>query len=131
MKKLIFLILLISGCAMNSTIPVNYTPVIPSSTELVKTRIVNSLTSKGYDLRKTDPMVFEKEIGNVIISALYKTKFDPTPIFRVTITLIQIESSTKVILNSEIASNHGTAFEHVTKTKANKDVDVLLNELKQ
>jgi hypothetical protein len=131
MKKLIFLVLLISGCAMNSTIPVNYTPVIPSSLEQVKTRIVNSLTSKGYNLRKSDPMVFEKEIGNVIISALYKTKFDPTPIFRVTITLLPIESTTKVILNSEIVSNDGTAFEHSTKTKANKDVDRLLTELKE
>jgi len=132
-KSIITFLLLavLSGCAVNSIVPLDMTPIMPLHVEQVKTIIIESMTAKGYDLRKNDPLVFEKEIKSIFLAALYSSKYDNHPIFRVTITLLPVDVSTKVIINSEAVSNQGSAFERSNKTTANKDIDALLSVLKK
>lgn len=66
-------------------------------------------------------LVFEKPIDNVFAAALLGSRYDRTPAARVTYTIIETESSTRIVASLAAITNPGSAFERVTPMDDSKD----------
>lgn len=103
--------------------------------EQVVARITDRMLNAGYNVKTaTKPLlVFENPIDNVLAAALLGSRYDSTPAARITYTIIETGTSTRVVASLTAITNPGSAFERVTPMDNSKDsvsVQQFLTELK-
>jgi hypothetical protein len=93
------------------------------------------MLNRGYNVKSSTStlLVFEKPIDNILASVLLGSRYDSTPAARVTYTIIETDTSTRVVASLAAITNPGSAFEQVTPMDNSKDSLIFqqfLNELK-
>lgn len=98
--------------------------------------IMNLMLNNGYNVTtSTDSLlVFEKPIDNIMASLVLGSQYDRTPAARVTINIIEMVNSTRVVSSFAVVTNPGSAFERITPMNNNPDTasyQMRLKEIKQ
>lgn len=146
MKKLvvIMLVLVIGSLIVGCTSPVkHYTPsgrpeitINGKVSKQVQAEIMNLMLNNGYDVKTSLDvlLVFEQPIKNVLAATLLGSRYDSTPAARVSFSIIEMETSTRVVASFAAITNPGSAFERITPLNNNPDTanfQMRLNEIKQ
>lgn len=102
----------------------------------VQGEIMNLMLNNGYNVKtSTDTLlVFERPIENVLAAVLLGSKYDSTPAARISVNIIEMVDSTRVVASFAAVTNPGSAFERITPMNNNADTanyQMHLNEIKQ
>lgn len=90
--------------------------------EQAATAIMNQMVNSGYSTKSVTStmLVFEKPVNNILASALLGSHYDSTPAARVTYTIMETESTTRIVTSLAMITNPGSAFERVTPMNNSK-----------
>lgn len=84
--------------------------------KLVLADITGFMINRGYNLKVSSDtlLVFEKPLEGTMAGMLLGSSYDSTPNARVTYTIIETGTATRVIASFAAITNPGSAFEHIT-----------------
>lgn len=136
MKKIIILMLLLSGCATQGDMQSSKNPtvMIKAEKKAVMDKIVQWKIESGTMLKSSNEymLVFEKPIDSTMASIMYGSRFKSTPDARITYNLSQENDVTTVTGTFYIVTNANTGAE-TSKDKTRmvyKDMQSELDRLK-
>jgi len=100
----------------------------------IAARLTNRMLNARYNVKNASKtlLVFEKPIDNVLAAVLLGSRYDSTPAARITYTIVESDTSTRVVASLAAITNPGSAFERVTPMDNSKDsasVQQMLSEL--
>lgn len=108
--------------------------VASSDLDDIGSALTTRMLDSGFNLERqsTNLLVFTKESSNLGMSMLYGSKYDSTPAYRITYTLAQVATGTRVLADVAILTNPGSGFERATslnKDKVSISYQTILDEL--
>lgn len=100
-----------------------------------KGKLINQMINKGYNIKSESNslVVFEKAMENFMAGVLLGSRYDTTPNARISATIVENSTCTRIILNFAAVTNPGSAFEKVTQMNQVKDTMLyqdILNQIK-
>ena len=92
-------------------------------TSAVKSEIVSYMINSGYSVTTNDEftIAFDRPVDNAFAAVLLGSSYDSTPNARITYTIIEVNNGTRVIADSAIITNPGSAFERRTPMNNSQD----------
>lgn len=115
----------LTGCATAPSLntPTGRPEVVFENTtvEEVKNLVTNAAISWGYSAKSvTDYVaVYEKRSDNAMTSALLGSRYDSTPVWRVTFSYVSLTNAVRVVADIHAVTNPGSAFERITDFSRN------------
>ncbi len=102
----------------------------------VKPEIINFMINDSFDMKSsTDTiLIFEQLSNDLLVSAMFGSKYDALPASRVTYNIIEMADTTRVVVSFAIVTNPGSAFERITQknnSKKTANYQVQLDKIKQ
>lgn len=87
------------------------------SGEIAARWLLNLKTTQGWTLVNDSArrLVFEQAANDLGSALLYGSRYDSTPVKRAIYTIIESEMDTRVLLEVQIITNPGSAFERITR----------------
>ena len=101
--------------------------------EQVIAEISNLMINNGYNVKSSSNslLVFEKPIEKFMASVLLGSNYDGTPYARITASVIESPSNTRVVLTFAAVTNPGSAFERITPMNQSQDTIAYQNRLNE
>ena len=101
-----------------------------------KSEIMNLMINNKYNVKSANDtlLIFERKIENILAAAMLSSKYDSSPVTRVSFNIIEMEDLTRIVASFEAVTNPGSAFEKITPMDNNTDTasyQMRLNEIKQ
>lgn len=132
-----FLVLLIVGCT-NAQPEIQVKPSIEihkTTKEKVIDKIVYRSSEKGATIKNiTDyGLTVEQKVNNsAMASFLYGSKYDSTPVLRLSYSIVNINKGVKLFVRAEMVTNPGSAYERTNDVtnSISKALNKLLNDIK-
>jgi hypothetical protein len=135
----IFFIAILTSCA-NMPKPLA-TPTGRPEVSIVKTNIAdvkgvvsNIALDWGYYVKNISDYsaVYEKREEGVGMSVLFGSKYDSTPVWRLTFNFVPLNGDVRIVANIHLVTNAGSAFERITDlSKASKDANNIQQALER
>ena len=102
----------------------------------VKAAILSGMLDKGYRIVRDDQfsLSVERPVENIMAVALLSTGAGGAPVGRITYTVAQVESSTRVVADLALVQNAGMAFERRTDVSQGNDaplIQAFLDQIKE
>ena len=98
---------------------------------VVRERLTDEMLNKGYTIAQSGDslIVFEHAIDNAMVAFMFSTKFNSTPIARISYSLSETKKGIRIIADCNAVSNPGSGFEQKTSLNNNRDTMAVQNFL--
>lgn len=99
-------------------------------------RLNNEMLKQDYIIEKTSEykIVYEKDVKDLLTSAVYGSDFNSTPRYRIIMNIIEYKSKIRIISTLQIVTNPGSAYksiEDITHSKSGEKYYKILQEIKK
>lgn len=117
--------LLLSGCAtpaQHQTASGKPEATMAAAPDRIKPLLIRDMTNQGWRMAKETQydMTFEKPLEGPA-SILLASRYDPTPIGRISFSIFPQGNTTRVVADLAGVSNPGSAYERRTEMNNNRD----------
>jgi len=96
--------------------------VFNGTPDQIKGPLVGMMATNGFNMTKDSPylLAFEKPIDNMMTTVLLGSRYDAVPNARVSFIFAPLGATTRVIADTSIVTNPGSAFERITPANNNE-----------
>lgn len=90
--------------------------------DTIKGPLVGMMATNGFNMTKDTPymLAFDKPVNNIMMAVLLGSRYDATPNARVSFTFAPMGTVTRVVADSSVITNPGSAFERITPMNNNE-----------